>query len=163
MTNSNLPTLKDNKPAVICSSSTIETIKSVRLNRLLMAGGLLAIVTSIGVFALTQFTTISVIVGLAGMIFLGARQLVQKSLSLTTNKEHLQINSIANQLELIKKEVSKAKFFEYVENEGTQAADQANLLLQQHKSLKNILNFKFDVHEMTTLAFRQSIIGFSRQ
>lgn len=61
MTNSNLPTLKDNKPAVISASSTIETIKSVRLNRLLMASGLLAIATSIGVFALTQFTAMSVV------------------------------------------------------------------------------------------------------
>ncbi len=157
MTESNLPTLRDKNLPVGSQSAALETIKGLRTNRALMAGGLITATGAVGVFLLTQYTILSALLGFAALVFFGARQLVRKSLVLTANSGQLQIGSTQNQLEQIKKQVSKCKFLEWVEAEGIQAASQADQLLHQYKNLKNILNQKFEISEMTYSRYLGSI------
>ncbi len=157
MTDPKLPVAKkENLPEGI-QSSAMETIKSIRINRALLVVGLVASASAVGVFVLTQYTILSAFLAISGAVFFGARQLVKKSLALTSNTNQLLLGSTLHKLEQIKKQVSKCKFLENVETEGTQAANQADLLLQQYKSLKNILTQKFDPSEITFGRYLSSI------
>lgn len=131
------------------SPSSMKSVKILRTNQALNVGGLLVTSGAFGVFLLTQYTIPAVLLGLAGLALFGVRQLVKKSLALTASDAQLQSTSIDKQLENLRKQVSKCKFLQYVEADGTKAADQANELLEQYKSLKNILSQKFEVTEMT--------------
>gem|GEM_PF-3337298 len=157
MTDSKLPVAKKENLPEGLQSSAIETIKSIRINRVFLAVGLVASASAVGVFVLTQYTILSAFLAISGAVFFGARQLVKKSLALTSNAGQLQLGSTLHQLEQIKKQVRKCKFLEHFEIEGTQAANQADLLLQQYKSLKDILSQKFEPSEITFGRYLSSI------
>jgi hypothetical protein len=76
---------------------------------------------------------------------------------LTAASQDLQISSVASKLEQIRKQVSKCKFLESVETEGTQAAGQAEQLLNQYKQLKAVLGRKFSTTEITYSRYLESI------
>lgn len=157
MADSNLPTLKNKDLPAGLQFSVLETRKSIRVNRALMACGLIATTGAVMLFLLTQYAILSALLGFAGLIFFAARQLVRKSLALTANNDQRQIGSINIQLEQIRMQVSKCKFLESVEAEGTQAARQADQLLHQYKILKTILSQKFETTEMTFSRYLGSI------
>jgi hypothetical protein len=157
MADSNLPTLKNKDLPAGLQFSVLETRKSIRTNRALMACGLIATTGAVMLFLLTQYAIFSALLGFAGLIFFVARQLVRKSLALTANRDQRQIGSIDIQLEQIRMQVSKCKFLESVEAEGTQAARQADQLLHQYKILKAILNQKLETTEMTFSRYLGSI------
>lgn len=157
MTDSKLPTIRSKSSLVAPENTAVETIKGIRTNRLLMAGGLAATAGATGIFILTQHIIFSVLLAVIAVIFFGSRQLIKKSLELTSNTNQPQLGSTQSQLEQIKKQVSKCKFLENVEVEGTQAASQADQLIQQYKSLKNILSEKFEPSEITFSRYLNSI------
>ena len=157
MADSNLPTLKNKSLPAGLPYSALETMKSIRTNRALMAGCLIATTGAVMLFLLTQYAILSALLGFTGLIFFAARQLVRKSLALTANSDQRQIGKINNQLEQIRMQLSKCKFLESVEADGTQAARQADQLFHQYKILKTILSQKFETTEMTFSRYLGSI------
>lgn len=149
MADPNLPTVRPKNSPQSSESSTAEVIKGLGSSRMFMAGGIAAGTGAVGLFLLTQHIVISALLAIAGVIFLGSRQLIRKSLQLTANSDQLQLESVQGQLEQMKKQVSKCKFLENVEAEGTRAAGQADQLVQQYKSIKNILSQRFESSELT--------------
>ncbi len=152
MTDSDLPTLK-NKSQQLADANN----KTIRINRLLMTTGIIATTGAVVLFFFTHYLIFSILLGLTGIGLWFMRQLVKKSLSLTDHNNQLQIGSFQNQLERINKELSKCKFLEYVEAEGTQVANQAIQLLHQYKSLENILRQKFVTTELTYSRYISSV------
>jgi len=148
MSESNLPIQRKN---------TSPIGSQLRVNRALMAGGMLSIAGATGVFILTEYLILSFLLGFAALAFLGVRQLVNKSLAITAEGSQNQLVSTQHRLEQIKKEVGKSKFLEGLETEGMQVGNQAERLLQQYKSLHKLLGQKFETSEMTYSRYLGSI------
>ncbi len=147
MTDSKLPATKS-----VTSVTTSEKALSAKPQRappVLMGAGLIASVSAIGVYATAHQVLLAAILALVAMGFFGARQLVQKSLAATTEAPSSITSETAEQIEQIRKQVSKCKFLENAETEGTQAAAQADQLLKQYKNLKSLLAQKFETTELT--------------
>lgn len=87
MNDSKLPISKNNQLIQPSQSTHLEVVKGLNTSKYLFAAGIITIIGAIGVFALTQYTILSVFLAIATLVFFGARQLVRKSLALTTSKE----------------------------------------------------------------------------
>lgn len=157
MADSKLPTVRESNLAKPYQASSIEVLKGLRTNRFLLAGGVAASAGALGVLLATQHIVLSVILAITGVLFFGSRQLVKKSLALTSANSQLQLISTDQRLEQMRKQVSKCKFLENVEDEGTRAAGQADQLVHQFKSLKNVLSQKFEPSEITFSRYLDSI------
>ncbi len=157
MADSKLPTVREAKLANVSHASSVEALKGLRTNRALLAGGIAASVGAVALFLITQHIIFSAVLTVAGMVFFGSRQLVKKSLALTSASSKLQLGSVDQQLEQMKKQVSKCKFLENVEVEGSRAASQADQLIHQYKNLKNVLSVKFEPTEITFSRYVDSI------
>lgn len=151
------PAVKKNVVASATGGAPMETLKTLRLSKGLLAGGVIGLTGSLVVYAITQYAILAVFLALAGVLFFGARQLVNKSLQLTAIDSQLPLTSTQNRLEDIKKQVSKCKFLTAVEAEGAQAAAQAEQLLFQYKALSKILAQKFEPTEITFARYMDSI------
>ncbi|MCC6138661.1 MAG: hypothetical protein IT287_08505 [Bdellovibrionaceae bacterium] len=152
------PMVKNTSTSVAASNGvSLETLKAMRLSKGLLAGGVIGITGALAVYAITQYAIFSVILAFSGVLFLGARQLVRKSLQLTEINSQLPLTSTENKLEDIRKHVSKCKFLTTVEAEGTQVARQAEQLLHQYKALRKVLEQKFDPSELTFARYIDSI------
>lgn len=121
----------------------------MRLNRPLLALGLVATAGALVLFTLTHFTLLSGMLAALGFAFFLARQLVQKSIALTASSPENAPGTLSDSLGQIRRQVSKAKFLENLENEGTRVAHQAELLVQQHKNLIDALARKLSPTELT--------------
>lgn len=149
MSENKLPVLKEKNLPSASGASALEVIKGLRTNRALLAGALVLSGGAVGVFVLTQYTILSVVLAVLGVVVFGARQLVKKSLSITASTSSMAISSTQGRLEEIKKQASKCKFLEKVEIEGSRLASQADQLLRQYKNLKGVLSQKFETTELT--------------
>lgn len=103
-----------------------------------------------GLFAFTHSVIFASLAAVLGALAVFTRQLVRKSLAATANSESaLQLGSVDGQLTEMKKKVSKAKFFEFLEADGERLARQAELLIQQRLAIKKVLAQKFEPTELT--------------
>jgi hypothetical protein len=94
-----------------------------------------------------------------GIVLLGARQLVKNSLALTSPQSLPSSDSPLDRLEETRKQVSKCKFLENVELEGSTVADQATQLVHQYKNLQALLSQKFETTELTYSRYESGIIA----
>lgn len=157
MTESNLPTARENPLAKSYQTTNVENSKVLRTDRLLLVGGMIMSFGAIGLFLINQYLIFSIISAVMGILFFGARQLVKKSMFLTSTQSQTQLTSTEQELEHIRKQVSKCKFLENIENEGLRAANQADQLVQQFKNLKHILSQKFESSELTFSRYLNAI------
>lgn len=157
MVDSKLPTVGKKNLAKPYQTSRIEALKGMRTHRFLLAAGVATSAGALGIFLVSQQIVFSVILAAAGVLFFSSRQLIKKSLTLTSTHSQLQLTSTDQQLEQMRKQVSKCKFLENVETEGSRVASQADQLVHQFKNLKNILSQKFEPSEITFSRYLDSI------
>lgn len=159
MSDSKLPQVRSQTIPTAQSNKIEGSLAELRKSRLLFLSGLVAAGSAIGVFFLFHYIFASVVLVILGLGFLGASQLVKKSLALTAPKSLLLAESPLQQLEEIRKQVSKCKFLEKVEKEGTLLSDQSVQLIQQYKNLQSVLDKKFEPTELTYARYSESIFN----
>ncbi len=158
MTEPKLPTVKTTPtPEVLPPSSRSLSGATNRLNRPLMILSVGAAAGAVAMFTLTHFAVFSGLLAVSALMLFVARQLVQKSIALTTSADAAPLSSVEERLDHIRKQVSKAKFLENIELEGTQAAHQADLLVQQYKNLREALLRKLSPSELTFQRYQDGI------
>jgi MFS superfamily sulfate permease-like transporter len=118
------------------------------------------VIGAIAVFAFTQSVVAAIVLGVFAAVLFLARQLVKKSAMATspsTTAPNASLDSTTQRLQEMRKQVSKCKFLENVEAEGTKAAEQAQQLLQQFQNLQAVLSQKFDPTELTYSRYKVSV------
>lgn len=137
------------KDSSIDLKSKIALKSNVRTRFLFSTLSLSAAGAAFGLYFFTQYTIASVVIAFFAFGIFAAKRLVQKSIQLTAPTNPRELTSTLSQLGHIKQQVRKCKFLDFFEAEGTQAAMQADLLVQHYKGLKNILSEKFEPSEIT--------------
>lgn len=134
-----------------------DEIRAIRFVQILRAAGIFSFLGAVCLFAFTQFTLTAILVLAAGFVILAGRKLIQKSLALTAGTGNSQADSTVVKLEQIRKLLSKCRFMENAEAEGTQLATQADLLLFNYKQLSEVLSRKFESSEITFQRYAEGI------
>jgi hypothetical protein len=142
------------------SNNSPRSLAGINQSRLLFFSGLVVTGSAVGVFFLAHYIIASVLLVVLGVGFFGASQLVKKSLALTSSSQNLLLgDSPLHQLDEIRKQVSKCKFLEKVEREGTALSDQGVQLVQQYKNLQSALDSKFEPGELTYSRYSEGIFN----
>lgn len=129
----------------------------LRQSRWLVVSGVALATAAVTVYVVTAHAIVSAILLAVGVVFFGANRLVRKSLAMTAHAQ-LPSGSAPERFEQIRRDVSKAKFFEKVEAEGTLAAEQAGQMTRHYKSLQALLDQKFEPGELTRSRYSDAVI-----
>jgi hypothetical protein len=147
MTNSNAPELRSkNLPAAAPNGG-----------KLILTAAVVATVSAFALYLLTNYLILAGVLGTIGLGLFATQQIVKKSLALTASQQAQSLDSPLLRLDDVRKQVSKCKFLENVEAEGTLAAAQADQLVQQYQNLNDLLLQKFEPGELTLSRYQEGI------
>ncbi len=158
MSDSKLPQVKQAKLSPVPGGGTPLARLGPRQSQFLLVAGLTAAGAAMVLYFVSQHIFLSMFLAFLGAVFFIARQLVRKSIELTSQISLEIGESPVARLEEIRKQTSKCKFLENVEHAGTMAAEQAAQLVQQYKGLQNVLDQKFEAGELTRARYSDSIV-----
>ncbi len=158
MSDSKLPQIQQPSSPPENSLSHIAYTSGLRQSRLLLVAGLTTACAAVADYFLSQHIFLSLFLAMLGIVFFIARQLVRNSIALTSHAKSERPDSPVARLEEIRKQTSKCKFLENVEQAGTEAAEQATQLIQQYKNLQTVLAQKFEPGELTRARYSDGII-----
>lgn len=113
----------------------------------IMGMGLAAV--GAAVLVLSPYGLLGGALAAAGAALFMSNRMINKSLALTAPKQQALLQSTRQRLEDIRRQLSKCKFLEKIEAEGTKAAALAEQLLEQDAQLRRLLEQKFEPGEIT--------------
>lgn len=121
------------------------------------AGALLIVTGAVTYFTL-QHIFISGGLITIGLIFFATHALIRKSVELTSQTaQSLYPTSALGQLESTRRQIAKTKYYEQLEQEGEALTNQAEILINQYKTLNKMIGQKFDIGELTFSRYQEAV------